>query len=187
MRALLPLAVAATLVAPFAVPFATRAVAQEAAIRTYEVTGTTFRDVLASMRANGPLAERTGRRHYGVTEVGFRQSYDYQRARGRCELLGADIRLDLTIVLPEWSDREGASSRTVERYERLRADIVEHEERHAAIAREYLAKLEAEMDQPVSAPSCGALEAGLRARSKAVLDRHRCAQLAFDNIVPDEC
>ena len=160
---------------------------QEAVIRTYEVTGSTYRELLASMRENGPLAERTGRRHFGITEVSFRQSFEYQRARGRCELLGTDIRLDMTIVLPEWTDRDGASDRTLRRWQKLYDDIVSHEERHAAIARDYLAKLRAETDRPVTATSCAALEAGLRASSQAVLDRHRCAQLAFDEVFPDEC
>ena len=183
MRRSAPALLALSLVLPVASPVA----AQEAAIRTYEVTGSTYRDLLASMRENGPLAKRTGRRHFGVTEVSFRQSFDYQRARGRCELLGADIELDMTIVLPEWTDRSGASERTVERWQRIYDDIVAHEERHAAIARDYLAKLRAEMDRPVTARSCAALEAGLRASSKAVLDRHRCDQLAFDEVFPDEC
>ena len=193
MRRLAP-SLAPPLVRPLVYPLALAAFAvatpvpaQEAAIRTYPVTGSTYAELLASMRENGPLAERTGRRHFGVTEVSFRQSFDYQRARGRCELLGADITLDMTIVLPEWTERDGASTRTVERFERLYDDIVRHEERHAAIARDYLGRLRGEMDRPVTARSCSALEAGLRASSKAVLDRHRCAQLAFDEVFPDEC
>lgn len=162
------------------------ALAQEATVETYPVTGSTFAELLASMRENGPLAARTGRRHFGVTRIGWSQSWEYQRARGRCELLGTDIDLKLTIVLPEWTDREDATARTEERWERLYDDIVRHEERHAAIAREYLAKLREETDRPVSAPDCPALEAGLKAGSQAVLRQHRNAQRAFDGLPPVE-
>ena len=174
----------AILLASLAMLVAARA--DEAAIRTYEVTGETYRELLASMRRNGPMAARTGRRHFGVTEVEFRQSFDYQEAGSRCELLGARIDLVMTIVLPEWTDRANASHTTVRRWERLREDIVAHEERHAEIAREYLEKLRAELDRPVSAISCAALEAGIKARSQIVLDQHRRSQLAFDGIDPDE-
>lgn len=173
-----PVLLALTLAAP--------AAAQEATVETYPVTGSTYRELLASMRENGPVAERTGRRHFGVTRIAWSQSWEYQRARGRCELLGTDIDLKLTIVLPEWTDREGATARTLERWERLYDDIVQHEERHAAIAREYLAKLRAETDRPVSAPDCPALEAGVKASSRAILRQHRNAQRAFDGLPPIE-
>ena len=163
-----------------ALAFSPTARAADATIRTYEVSGNTFRELLRSMRENGPFVERTGQRHYGVTETEFRQEWDYQRANGRCELLAARTELDLTIVLPEWADREGASPPTIRRWDRLRGDIERHEEQHAAIARDFLRKLEAETDRPVSAPTCAALEAGLKARSEAIMKRHRDAQAELD-------
>ena len=175
--ALLPIALVLSLAPP--------ARAQEAAIRTYPITGSTYAELLASMRANSPFVERTRRRHFGITEIGFRQSWNYQFTAARCELLSADTSLELTIVLPEWTDREGASEATVRRYEELYERILAHEERHAEIAREYLVKLRAETDRPVTAPTCAALEAGLRARSQTIIDRHRAAQLAFDGVTPD--
>ena len=162
---------------------AATAIAQEATVRTYPVTGTTYAELIASMRENGPFVERTGQRHYGITETGFRQEWSYQQAQGRCELLDARTELELTIVLPEWVDREGASASTRRRWDRIRKDIAQHERQHAEIAREYLAKLRAETDRPVSAPTCAALEAGLRARSQIIIDRHREAQAAFDRRV----
>ena len=167
-----------------AVP-AAGAAAQEASVRTYPVMGSTYAELIASMRANSPFVERTRRRHFGITEIGFRQEWSYQSTQSRCELLEAETVLELTIVLPEWADREGASEATVRRYQALYDDIVAHEERHAAIAREYLAKLREETDRPVTAPTCAALEAGLRARSATIIERHRRAQLAFDGIAPD--
>lgn len=161
----------------------TPASAQEATFRNYEVEGDTYAELIASMRQNGPFVERTGRRHWGITQTSFRQEWSYQRARGRCELLGATTELDISITLPRWADRERASDGTVRRWERLKADIVAHEKRHAEIAREYLGKLRAETDRPVSAPSCAALEAGLRARSQVITERHRKAQLDFDRSV----
>ena len=160
------------------------AAAQEATIRTYPVTGSTFRELLASMRENGPFVERTGRTHFGITETSLGWTGSYQRTRAGCELLDVDVRLDLTIVLPEWTDRAGASARTIERWERLYDDIVQHEERHAEIAREYVGKLRDEIDRSVTATSCPALEAGLMARSKIVIDRHRNAQRTFDGLPP---
>ena len=157
--------------------------AAEAVIRTYDVTGRTYAELIASMRENGPFVERTGRRHWGITQTAFQQEWSYQEARGRCELLAARTELDLTITLPEWKERAGASDATIRRWERLKADIVAHEERHAAIARDYLERLRAETDRPVTAPTCAALEAGLRARSTIITDRHREAQLEFDRSV----
>ena len=175
-----PLRAASTLVVVLA---ASPAGAVEPTVRYYEVTGTTFAELLASMRENGPFVERTGRRHYGITETSFRQSFRRQPALGRCELLEATVELDLTMVLPDWSDRNGATPATERRWERLEADIVAHEERHADIARRYLAKLRAEVDRPVTASTCAALDAGLRARSQVIIDRHREAQLEFDRSV----
>lgn len=167
-------------VAGFLLALAPFAWAQSDVVETYDVRGTTYAQIIASLNKNAPYVERTKRRHYGVTEIAFRQNATYQTTPDGCELLGNEIDLELTMLLPVWLDRERATPAVAKRWDALRADIEAHEERHAQIARDYLARMRRQLDRPAVAEDCETLLSELRTRTDAMMGEHRDAQDAFD-------
>ena len=151
-----------------------------AVVETYEVQGSTFEEVLASLDRNAPLIARTGQRHYGVTRISFSQSATFQQALGECELLSNDIRLEIEMVLPEWPGAAKADPLVAARWTALSETIAAHEERHAEIAQDYLARMRAELDQPRTAEDCPTLKSEMNRRMDALVEEHRAAQEGFD-------
>lgn len=174
---------AATLTLALSVSFALAAVSLDATVDTYEVSGTTFPQIMRSLQENAPYIERTKRRHYGVTRLSFTQEATFQEARDGCELLSNDIGLKVEMVLPEWIDRDRAADGVAARWDRLSESIAAHEERHVAIAQDYLRRMRRELDRAMTAPTCERLRAMIRTRMEALIEQHRAAQEGFDEEV----
>ena len=153
-------------------------------VETYEVYGSTFNELLASLAANGPLVERTGQRHFGVTEIGFRPSWTFKPLANGCQIVQAKVGIELTITLPRWGDRATADPDLRRRWDELRSDIVAHENAHAEIALDYLERMRAALNRPTRASNCDTLHATLTGRAQDLVERHRNAQRAFDGLPP---
>ena len=151
-------------------------------VETYPVTGSTYGELIASMRRAGPVAGDRGRRHYGITEVGFRPNWTVRPGPDGCELVRAEVRASIRVVLPRWHERYRATPALQERWARLRDDIERHENHHAAIAREWHARMIQRLNEPARARSCARLNALMESKAREVLAAHRAAQLAFDGI-----
>ena len=137
---------------------------------------------MRSIESVGPLADRTGRRHPGVTKVGFGPSWTVRPRSNGCDLVATKVDLRLRIVLPRWLGRDRAPAALRQRWDSLRDDVEQHERQHAAIARRWHATMLDELNQPRSARSCPALNAAMEARAKRLIERHRREQLALDVI-----
>ena len=154
--------------------------AAEPRIETYDVRGSTYAELIASMRRNAPFVERTGQRHYGVTEVGFSPSWTFQPLSRGCELVSARVDLRLTMVLPRWVGRETADPALFARWTRLRDDIERHERLHADVALDYHRRLLDALDRPRTEATCERLNAVLTDEARVLVERHRNAQRAID-------
>ena len=156
--------------------------AGEATIERYDVRGSTYDELVRSMREGGPVSGRTGRSHYGITEVGFRPRWTLRPVDGGCELVSAVVDLDVRIVVPRWVGREAATSALRTRWDALRDDVERHERQHEAIARDWRERMFASLNEPARGASCDALSRTLTDRAQAIVDRHRDAQLRFDGL-----
>lgn len=162
------------------VSFAASGARGETQVETYEVTGSSYAELIASMRANAPFVERTGQRHYGVTQVGFRPSWTFQPLRSGCELVSAKVDLELTVILPRWPGRALAPEALRGRWDELRADIEAHERLHSDMAETYHQRMVRALDRPRTAASCDRLNAVLTDEARRILERHRRAQRGID-------
>ena len=169
-----PLAVALILAQP------SSPAADQPLTRSYDVSGSTYSELLASMRRNGPLVGRTGRRHPGITEVGFRPRWTVRPEATRCVLVSGEVAIDLVMTVPRWPGRADAPPPLRRRWDALRDDIVAHERVHARIARDFLGRMRRALNRPTSASDCDALNALLTKRAQTIVDRHRVAQRSFD-------
>ena len=171
-----------TLLLSLTVFLAAPASAQETVVEFYEVEGDTFTELMRSIGRDGPFAKRTGRRHPGITEVGFGPSWTVRPSSDGCDLVSTTVDLRLRIVLPRWPDRAEAPPALRRRWDELRSDVETHEREHEAIARRWHLAMLDELNAPRSARTCPALNAAMEARARRLIDAHRREQLAFDGI-----
>ena len=146
----------------------------------FSVSGSTLADLDRDLLRRGPLVSTTGARHAGATEVTFDGHVTYLPGKKSCRIGKPDVSLKLVTTVPKWRASKKASSETALFWGVFQADVVRHEARHAAIAKQWLAKLERRIKSLPAESTCDAMKRKVEAVSRKTLAEHERAQLAFD-------
>ena len=106
----------------------------------------------------------------------------YKRTSGGCAVDKTSLALELHMYLPKWTPPKRATAQTVLVWRTLAADIRRHENRHAAIAREWLKRMEMAVRNLQPERTCDAMERMVNAVTQRYLARHERAQIEFDTV-----
>lgn len=153
----------------------------ERKIETYPVHGHSRAEWAAQMPKVGPRDPITGRRYSGYAE--WQVSWSWQSwplGDGRCQLAYWRVEVDITITLPEWTDRHKAAAAVARQWDRFIEALVAHEDVHAwhgeqagaAVARMF-AGLPAEM-------ACKGSRTDIDRKAREIIDEYRLRDRRFD-------
>ncbi|MCE7030665.1 DUF922 domain-containing Zn-dependent protease [Jiella avicenniae] len=162
------------------------AVADAASIREkttyFAVRGSTLAELDQDLNRRGPYVSDTGIRHPGATQVKFDGKVTYKRTPDGCAVDATNLSLDLEMTLPKWIQPKRVPARTKLIWETLEKDIHRHENRHAAIATNWLKRMESAIRNLRTEPTCSAMEAMVNTVTQRYLAGHERAQIEFDTI-----
>lgn len=146
--------------------------------RRYTVSGSTARQLEASLRENGRRME--GHVAFAWTDWSVDVGYEYRRSDGSCRLVRPDVDVRIVVTLPEWTGRHGASADLVSRWRGDLATMEEHEQGHVELARRAGRRVYDTLREVEPAP-CPLLRDRVDAAADAVLGKARRAQDAYDD------
>jgi predicted secreted Zn-dependent protease len=138
----------------------------------YTVRGVNSDSIFDYIKRNGPVDE-AGQRGIGLTEVKW--SYEWKGASSRegCGISTLTLGLDVTVTLPKHESPETLSVAVLKSWEKVAADVANHEQRHVEI---YLAGAETMKGKLASIPpkpACDLLEkdiVGIWAQEQKAID-----------------
>ena len=161
-------------------------VADAASIREkttyFAVRGSTLPELDQDLSRRGPFISGTGIRHPGATEVKFDGKVTYKGTPDGCAVDRTNLSLDLEMTLPRWNPPRQVPARTKLIWDTLAKDIHRHESRHAAIAKQWLKRMEMAIRNLRAEPTCEAMEAMVTTVTQRYLAGHERAQIEFDTI-----
>lgn len=146
-------------------------------IDSYDVTGTTEEEVLASMRALGPKSG--DRDFFGLTSTEMSYRYWKTSTAEGCRL--EQIRLDLHVVvtLPQWAAPRGAPYELKRDWSRFETALRRHEDGHREIA-EWSAREVYHALHNLRTPTCDAIDAAAQGVADRLRETGELRQAAFD-------
>ena len=106
----------------------------------------------------------------------------YKRVPDGCAVKDATISLALDITLPKWFRPKRVDSRTALIWQTLERDIHRHENRHAAIAKNWLKRMESAIRNLQIERDCASMQAMVNTVTARYLAGHQHAQTEFDTI-----
>lgn len=145
----------------------------------FMVQGATFSEVDRALGMTGPLLSG-GERHAGATKVTFARNLEFAAGKTGCTVSRTNLRLDLVTTLPRWNAPAHADRAARSMWKVLQRDIAEHEERHSAIAKTWLNRMNRELLALPSEPSCAQMELVATRFARELLLDHAKAQQGFD-------
>ncbi len=148
----------------------------------FAVRGGTLAELDNDLNRRGPFLAETGIRHPGATQVKFDGKVTYKRTPEGCAVDATNLSLDLEMTLPKWIQPKRVSERTKLIWNTLEKDIRRHENRHAAIAKNWLKRMESAIRNLRAEPNCGAMEEMVNVVTQRYLAGHEQAQVEFDTI-----
>ncbi|WP_185985356.1 DUF922 domain-containing protein [Aureimonas mangrovi] len=145
----------------------------------FMVQGSTLEELDRQLQERGPSIGGASR-HPGATSVRFDGHVTYEAGDGWCKVDETHLSLDLEMTLPRWRSRFRASAETALIWRTLERDIRRHEQEHAEIAKEWLARMESGLRVLKPRRNCAAMERAVNAATREYLRKHEAAQNAFD-------
>jgi predicted secreted Zn-dependent protease len=145
----------------------------------YEITG---RDSAALARAVEMLGPRDdqGVARAAHTRYDATWRYGYRSIGGRCTVTSVEVRVEIVVTLPRWTDPERAKPDLRQRWDDYRAALARHEEGHAALAREMSQRLDDALWRAKGKPDCAGFASELEALAQQALADDRARQDAYD-------
>ena len=145
----------------------------------YSVSGVDMGEVITQMNRRGPQAD-DGQLRWALTDSKISWSYQLQHSGEQCTALAPEVELLLRMRLPQWTNAADASLAAQDNWMRLKRVLQQHEDGHAAIARDCAAQIEAKLAQAVTAEKCSAAAEQLSAAGDAIIARCEQAHQAYD-------
>lgn len=150
-------------------------------IKFFRVRGKTPQALFKDFQKKSPIkAKGKFDAALGVASIRFDPKVKYATKGSRCKVVDVVLTLNIEIFLPRWSNYKQADKLGKLSWDRLFADVKEHELHHAAIAKGYAERVERKIKSYRSRRSCEALEKTISAASIRLLNRHDRAQRKYD-------
>ena len=148
----------------------------------FSVHGSTLEELDRDLGRKGPIVVDTGTHHPAATKVRFDGNVTYKDVPGGCQVDQPNLTLSIRTVLPRWTPPAGVSMPTLMIWDVLDEDIRRHEATHAAIARNWLKRMESALRNLATEPTCEAMRAKVDRVTPFYLARHEEAQHEFDRL-----
>lgn len=148
-------------------------------IETYNIEGQSVDDLRVAI-IDATRSQRGGSHGAASATFKFTPQLNYREIDQSCILTDVKVRLDITIVLPEWISSHGADEATVASWRRFERYLRAHEERHAAIAAGFRETMVEELQAIGVMTDCPTLGREVVAVVGEVERQHDEAQNAFD-------
>lgn len=125
--------------------------------QTYPIVGNDIEGLRDNLRAQLNLDAAAG--GHALTRSEIQVGYDFERSRGRCTLLRAQVVLDVTTVLPSWSPNKPVPAALRHHWQQVSMALDTHEAGHADHSLEASEELRRQLAQlPATAPTCREIE-----------------------------
>lgn len=148
----------------------------------FTLNGRTAADLDREMVRRGPVLQKTGARHPGMTRMRFDSKIKFGSNGSSCRVVDADIVVHANVYLPRWKQRRTAKRDLALVWDTLSADIKRHEESHIVIARTAAGDMERQIKALPSRRDCTAMRADTNALTAKLLKQHDAAQVQFDRV-----
>lgn len=153
-------------------------VARQVQVETYDVNGTSARELRQELDRKGPLFE--GRRFDARTRWWVRWRYDLAPVGSGCRAVRPRVDLDVTITLPRWRRSSGAAPDLVARWERYLEDLREHEDGHAEVGEQAARAIAGLLQDLPAEADCGSAEQAADAAAQAEIQRANGRDREYD-------
>ena len=149
----------------------------------FDVSGKTMAQLQTSIEANGPKVDDY--RRAGATRWKLGWSFDLDDS-GRCSVVAPKVKVTATYLLPRWTNPKDASAAVRRQWNRFAAEVKTHEEGHRDIAADAGVAALAVLNSSPSKSDCEQTRRIADARVRAVMDRFRAKQQAYDDAAQGE-
>ena len=154
-------------------------------IKFFLVEGSTVEELEEALARLGPKANTTGKKHPGLTEIGFGGEVTFLITERQCAIDKVIVELTTNIQIPRWPGRKKADFVLGEAWDVLVADIKRHEEHHAEIAKQHAEKLDSQLIKVKPAPDCETLQRRINRVTSNAMRAHDKEQTDFDRVEAD--
>ena len=154
-------------------------------IRSFEyftLNGRTAADLDRELYRRGPVLQKTGQRHPGMTKMRFESKIKYGSDGKTCRLVDASIIVHARVYLPRWKQRRTAPADLAIIWDTLSADIKRHEESHISIARTAAGNMERQIKALPWRSDCAVLRNDISTLTTRLMKEHDLAQVQFDKV-----
>lgn len=148
----------------------------------FSIDGNTLEEIEQQLLTRGPQINGTDARHPGAVRMEFASRLSYGEGRSSCRVTDARVTVKAKVILPRWRGRRNADSDVRLIWDTLSRDIRRHEESHLVIARNHAHELEDALKALSARRTCAEMEAGVKAATARILEKHDAAQARFDRI-----
>ena len=145
----------------------------------YEIAGRDAAALAREVAAKGPRDDQ-GVARAAHTRYDAAWRYGYRPLAGRCAVTTVEVRVEIVVTLPRWTDPERAKPELRQRWDDYRAALARHEDGHVALARELAQQLDDALWRAKGAPDCAGFAAALEAAAKQALADSNARQEAYD-------
>jgi predicted secreted Zn-dependent protease len=150
----------------------------ENTVRHYDISGSKAGQLRRAMKRQGP--REGGRRYAAYTEWVVTWTYTFDEEVTECRFESFDVRAAITTTFPRWDPDDDAAPGLIERWERFRSALQEHEDGHARIAVEAAGAVESALSALGPRPTCDELERDAEAEARDRVDRYRRRERRYD-------
>lgn len=147
--------------------------------RDYPVAGRTVADLRRAMAWLGPRGEGSRLRHPAYTDWHVRWRWTPARDEGGYRARVEEIAVDIEVTLPRWRPPSSAEPEAIAWFDRLLAELREHENGHVRIAIDAAEDVRAAIAASRAATE-DALGAAVEERVAVVLDAHHARERTYD-------
>ena len=154
-------------------------------LRKYEyfaLNGRTAADLDRELYRRGPVLQKTGQRHPGMTKMRFTNRIKYGSDGKSCRVVDANIVVHAHVYLPRWIQRRTAKPDLALIWDTLSSDIKRHEESHIVIARTAAGDMERAIKALPWRSDCTVLKADIDGLTAKLMRKHDLAQIQFDRV-----
>ncbi len=148
----------------------------------FNLNGRTAADLDRELYRRGPVLQKTGQRHPGMTKMRFENRIKYGSDGKTCRVVDATITVHAQVFLPRWKQRRTAPADLAMIWDTLSADIKRHEESHISIARTAASNMEQQIKSLPWRSDCTVLRNDINTLTTKLMKEHDLAQIQFDKV-----
>jgi predicted secreted Zn-dependent protease len=164
-----------------AMPHAFAGVTVKRQTMTYEVQGSTARELETQMNRLGPSPEGSSKRSWARTDWQITWKFRYKdRGLEGCDMTEVWTDIKLEFIYPFWTRKTGASATLRSTWGAAMRALEKHEQGHAAMAIETAEKIDSDLSGLVSIISCQRLKYDANRIANALLEDLRQKDQAYD-------